>query len=100
MDNSQQLDPKMPVREKLKQLREMLGQLKRQRVSQRPLSERELVFNWAEVAQVLGLSRMSLWRYRQELPPPPLPTFKSAIRRWAQAYGLPRKRGPRAIPGL
>jgi hypothetical protein len=37
---------------------------------------------------------MSIWRYRQELPEPPLPAFKSTIKRWAQTYGLPRKRGP------
>ncbi len=56
----------------------------------------EIVANYAEVARMLGLSRMTIWRYRQlyvDFPKPP--TFKVVVRIWAEQKGIPRKRGPR-----
>jgi hypothetical protein len=88
------LDQQKTVSEKLREIRQAIKQLRQRR----PLAERELVMNWAEAAQVLGVSRMSIWRYRQATLAPQLPSFKTAVRRWAQTYGLPRKRGPRASP--
>jgi hypothetical protein len=82
------------VKETLRDLRRHLSWLEKRRYSRQPLAEREVVLNWAEMAETLGVSRMSMWRYRQAFPVPPLPGFKSYIKRWAQDHGLPRKRGP------
>jgi predicted DNA-binding transcriptional regulator AlpA len=75
--------------EKPRELRELINAARAQHWSRRYLSEYSIIRNWAEAAEVLGMSRMSIWRYRQELSAPPLPTFKSTIRRWAEEYGLP-----------
>lgn len=56
---------------------------------------REIILTLEEAALTLAISRMSLYRYRQyHRDFPPLPTFKAAVRGWAERYGLPRKRGP------
>jgi uncharacterized protein YheU (UPF0270 family) len=61
----------------------------------RNLAHREIVLTLAEAAEVIGISRMSLFRYQQYLPDfPSLPTFKMALRWWAERHGLPRRRGP------
>jgi hypothetical protein len=83
------------ARKQIKEFRAVLEQYKRQSSSRRALSWREIVLNWAEAAQVLGVSHMSMWRYRRDLPAFTLPTFKSVVRRLAETYGLPRKRNPR-----
>jgi DNA-binding XRE family transcriptional regulator len=58
----------------------------------------EIIRTFEEAARVIGVSRMSLFRYREMLGDfPPLPTFKIALRWWKQKHGLPRKRGP--LPG-
>lgn len=80
------------VKTTLKEIRQFLDQQRRRR---RPLSERSFVYNWTEVAKVWGVSRMSVWRYRQRLPYFQLPTFKSHLEQLAEQYGIPRKRGPR-----
>jgi hypothetical protein len=80
------------VKTRLKEIRQFLNQQKRRR---RPLSERSIVLNWTEVAEVWGVSRQSVWRYRQQLPQLQLPTFKSFLKQLAEQYGIPRKRGPR-----
>jgi hypothetical protein len=85
---------KKSIKNKLKELKQAINHLKKQHITNRPLSERAIVFNWAEAAEVLGVSRMTMWRYRQGFPPPPMPAFRSTLRRWAEKYGLPRKRGP------
>jgi predicted DNA-binding transcriptional regulator AlpA len=78
----------------LHEFKETLALFKRQFRSRRPLAERSYVLNWSEVAAVLGLSRMSVWRYRKMLSIPKPPVFKSTIKEWAHANSLPRKRGP------
>jgi len=87
-------DEKKAIKDNLRELKKAINHLKKQHITNRPLAEREIVFNLAEAAQVLGVSRITMWRCRQGFPPPPLPTFKWALRRWAEKYGLPRKRGP------
>ena len=57
--------------------------------------QREIVFNFTEAAKTLGLSRMSIYRYRRRYPDfPALPTFKTVVHIWAEQKGIPRKPGP------
>ncbi len=60
----------------------------------RPFHERELIYTVSEIAKTLGLSEMSIYRYRRFFPDfPKLPTFKGGIRNWAR-HRVPFKRGP------
>jgi len=60
----------------------------------RPFHERELIYTVAEIAKTLGLSEMSIYRYRRFFPNfPKLPTFKTGLRNWAR-HRVPFKRGP------
>lgn len=61
-------------------------------------AQREIVSNFAEVARTLGLSRMTIYRYRQLYADiPSLPTYKTVLRIWAAQKRIPRKRGPRPL---
>jgi DNA-binding XRE family transcriptional regulator len=58
----------------------------------------EIIRTFEQAARVIGVSRMSLFRYREMFGDfPPLPTFKIALKWWKEKHGLPRKRGP--LPG-
>ena len=51
------------------------------RAKKRPFHERELIYTVSEIAKTLGLSEMSIYRYRRFFPNfPKLPTFKSGLR--------------------
>ena len=64
------------------------------RVKKRPFHERELIYSVSEIARTLGLSEMSIYRYRQIYPNFPRPiTSKAAVTNWAR-HRVPRKRGP------
>jgi len=64
------------------------------RAKKKPFHERELIYTVSEIAKTLGLSEMSIYRYRRFFPDfPKLPTFKGGIRNWAR-YRVPFKRGP------
>ena len=64
------------------------------RAKQRPFEQRELIFPVSEIAKTLGLSEMSIYRYRRYFPNfPKLPTFKGGLRNWAK-HRVPFKRGP------
>jgi len=68
-------------------------QLRRVR-KKRPFHERELIYTVSEIARTLGLSEMSIYRYRRFFPDfPKLPTFKGGIRNWAR-HRVPFKKGP------
>jgi len=65
------------------------------RVKKRPFEQRELIFTVSEIARTLGLSEMSIYRYRRLFGddfPKPI-TFKAAVRNWARGR-VPFKRGP------
>ena len=60
----------------------------------RPFHERELIYTVSEIAKTLGLSEMSVYRYRRFFPDfPKLPTFKAGIRDWAR-HRVPLRKGP------
>jgi len=64
------------------------------KAKKRPFHERELIYTVSEIAKTLGLSEMSIYRYRRFFPNfPKLPTFKTGIRNWAR-HRVPFKRGP------
>jgi len=65
------------------------------RVKKKPFEQRELIFTVSEIARTLGLSEMSIYRYRRDFGSefPKLPTFKGGIRNWAR-HRVPFKRGP------
>jgi len=64
------------------------------RVKKRPFEQRELIFTVSEIAKTLGLSEMSIYRYRRFFPHFPKPiTSKAAVRNWAR-HRVPFKRGP------
>ena len=64
------------------------------RAKQRPFEQREFIFTVSEIARTLGLSEMSIYRYRRFFPNfPKLPTFKAGLRNWAR-HRVPFKRGP------
>jgi len=55
----------------------------------------EILHTHTQVARALGLSRMTIYRYRQWFPDfPTLPNFKATIQHWASRRGLPLRRGP------
>jgi len=61
----------------------------------RPFHERELIYTVSEIAKTLGLSEMSIYRYRQLYSDFPTPiTSKAAAMNWLRRHHLPRKRGP------
>ena len=64
----------------------------------KPFHERELIYSYVEVAKVLSLTLMSIYRYRRDFADVPKPiTSKGAVMNWARRHGIPRKRGP--LPG-
>jgi len=64
------------------------------KTKKKPFHERELIFTVSEIAKTLGLSEMSIYRYRRIFPDFPKPiTFKAAVRNWAR-HRVPFKRGP------
>ena len=64
------------------------------KAKKRPFHERELIYTVSEIAKTLGLSEMSIYRYRRIFPDFPKPiTFKAAVRNWAR-HRVPFKRGP------
>jgi len=65
------------------------------RVKKRPFEQRELIFTVSEIARTLGLSEMSIYRYRRDFGSafPKLPTSKAGVRNWAR-HRVPFKRGP------
>jgi hypothetical protein len=61
----------------------------------RPLHQREILYTLGEVAQTIGVSRMSVYRYRKYYPDFPYPpVFRCAVLNWARRRELPRMRGP------
>ncbi len=65
------------------------------RVKKKPFEQRELIFTVSEIARTLGLSEMSIYRYRRDFGSefPKLPTSKAGVRNWAR-HRVPFKRGP------
>ncbi len=64
------------------------------RATKRPFHEREMIYTVSEIAKTLGLSEMSIYRYRRFFPDFPKPiTSKAAVRNWARDR-VPFKRGP------
>ena len=64
------------------------------RAKKRPFHQRELIYSVSEIARTLGLSEMSIYRYRRFFPDfPKLPTFKGGIRNWAK-HRVPFRKGP------
>jgi len=65
------------------------------RAKKRPFHERELIYTVSEIAKTLGLSEMSIYRYRRFFPHFPKPiTSKAGVSNWARRHGIPFKRGP------
>ena len=65
------------------------------KAKKKPFHLREFIYTMSEIARTLGVSEMSVYRYRRDFPNFPKPiTFKAAITSWARRYGIPRKRGP------
>jgi len=64
------------------------------RAKKRPFHQRELIYSVSEIARTLGLSEMSIYRYRRFFPDfPKLPTFKGGLRNWAKNR-VPFRKGP------
>ena len=64
------------------------------RLKKIPFEQRELIFTVSELAKTLGLSEMSIYRYRRIYPNFPKPiAFKAAVRNWAK-HRVPFKKGP------
>ncbi|MCH6546555.1 MAG: hypothetical protein IH796_11250 [Deltaproteobacteria bacterium] len=64
------------------------------RAKKKPFHQRELIYSVSEIAKTLGLSEMSIYRYRRFFPDfPKLITSKGAVRNWAR-HRVPFKRGP------
>ncbi len=64
------------------------------RAKKRPFHERELIYTVSEIARTLGLSEMSIYRYRRLFFNFPRPiTSKGAVLNWAR-HRVPLKRGP------
>ena len=64
------------------------------RLKKRPFEQREFIFTVSEIAKTLGLSEMSIYRYRRFFPHFPKPiTTKGAVRNWARGR-VPFKKGP------
>ena len=64
------------------------------RLKKRPFEQRELIFTVSEIARTLGLSEMSIYRYRRLFFNFPRPiTSKGAVLNWAR-HRVPLRRGP------
>ncbi len=64
------------------------------RLKKRPFEQREFIFTVSEIARTLGLSEMSIYRYRRLYFNFPRPiTTKGAVLNWAR-HRVPLKRGP------
>ncbi len=64
------------------------------RAKKKPFHQRELIYSVSEIARTLGLSEMSVYRYRRLFFNFPRPiTSKAAVRNWAR-HRVPLKRGP------
>ena len=64
------------------------------RAKKKPFHQRELIYSVSEIARTLGLSEMSIYRYRRDFPNfPKLITSKGAVLNWAR-HRVPLKRGP------
>lgn len=56
----------------------------------------EIISTVREMADLIGVSPNTLYRYRRTYPSfPTLPTIRAAVFNWAAKYGLPSKRGPK-----
>lgn len=65
------------------------------KISKRPFHERELIFSYVEISKTLGVTPMSVYRYKRDYPTFPKPiTSKAAVQNFARSYGIPRKKGP------
>ncbi len=64
------------------------------RAKKKPFHEREFIYTMSEIARTLGVSEMSVYRYRRDFPNfPKLITSKGAVLNWAR-HRVPLKRGP------
>ncbi len=64
------------------------------RAKKKPFHQRELIYSVSEIARTLGLSEMSIYRYRRLFFNFPRPiTSKGAVLNWAR-HRVPFKRGP------
>jgi hypothetical protein len=54
----------------------------------------EIISTLEGAAAVIGVSRMSLFRYRRMFEFSSLPAFKNTILNWAKTHHFPKKRGP------
>ncbi len=64
------------------------------RAKKKPFHQRELIYSVSEIARTLGLSEMTIYRYRRNFPDfPKLITSKGAVLNWAR-HRVPFKRGP------
>ncbi len=64
------------------------------KAKKKPFHQRELIYSVSEIAKTLGLSEMTIYRYRRFFPDfPKLPTFKASVSNWAR-HRVPFKRGP------
>lgn len=81
----------------LKELEEDLKRLQKSRLRlQKDRLLGEIVRSFADASRAVGVSKASLYRYRQLFPDfPALPTFKAAIVGWMRKHKLPRLRGQR-----
>ena len=80
----------------LRELKADLAALQKSRDQEMPpMPGLEIIRTLDQAAKVLGVSRMSLYRYRDMFPDfPALPAFRMSLKGWAERYRLPRKRGP------
>jgi len=82
----------------LKELREGISLLEAQKLEaqKKEVFKGEIVRTFFEAARVLGVCRMSIYRYRQIFGDfPPLPCFRIALKWFKERHGVPKKRGPR-----
>jgi len=64
------------------------------KAKKKPFHLREFIYTMSEIARTLGVSEMSVYRYRRDFPNfPKLITSKGAVLNWAR-HRVPRKRGP------
>lgn len=65
------------------------------KLSKRPFHERELIVSYVEIAKTIGVTPMSVYRYKRDYHTFPKPiTSKAAVLNFARSYGIPRKKGP------
>jgi hypothetical protein len=74
-------------------LEELRRDLEDLRKRERHPGKLEIIRTFSEAAEIIGCSRMSLYRYRQIRPDfPPLPAFKASILQWRKSFFL--RKGP------